>query len=252
MSFFKYHSKDVYYTEIGEAEPIVLLHGNAASSKMFESIVDLYSNNYKVILIDFLGHGRSQRLPEFPTELWYDEAMQTITLLDLLAYEKVNLIGTSGGAWVALNIALERPDLVDKVIADSFDGRTLGKNFATNLRHQREYSKTNDMAKQFYIMWQGNDWERVIDNDTKCLVEFAEQDKEIFHKSLNELQVPVLLTANKTDDMIRRDFMEEYDEIIKQIAHGEKYIFENGFHPAIISNGVEFEKIANEFLRKKL
>ncbi len=252
MSFFKYNSKNVYYTEIGEGKPIVFLHGNTASSKMFESVTDLYSKNYKVILIDFLGHGKSQRLSEFPTELWFDEAMQTITLLDTLSYEKVNLIGTSGGAWVALNVALERPDLVNKVIADSFDGRTLAKDFIKNLKDGREFSKKNDMAKQFYIMCQGTDWESVVDNDTKCLTEYANLKKTLFHRELNELKLPLLLTASKTDDMIRNDFMEEFDEIIKQIACGQKYIFENGFHPAIISNGVEFGKIAKEFLEKKL
>ncbi|MHC1722187.1 MAG: alpha/beta fold hydrolase [Aminipila sp.] len=248
MSFFKYNSKDVYYTEIGEGKPIVLLHGNTASSKMFESVTDLYSKNYKVILIDFLGHGESQRLTEFPVELWFDEAMQTITLLDILAYEKVSLIGTSGGAWVALNVALERPDLVDKIIADSFDGRTLAKDFIKNLKSGREFSKQNELAKQFYIMCQGNDWESVVDNDNRCLTEFVKLKKGLFHRPLNELKLPLLLTASKTDDMIRRDCMEEYDHIINQTVNSQKYIFENGFHPAIISNGEEYAKIVNQFL----
>lgn len=252
MSFFKYNSKDVYYTEIGEGQPIILLHGNTASSKMFESIVDLYSDNYKVILIDFLGHGNSQRLPEFSTDLWFDEAKQVITLLDNLAYKKVNLIGTSGGAWVALNVALERPDLVNKVITDSFDGSTLAEDFTKDLMLKREFSKKNDMAKQFYIMCHGEDWESIVDNDTKCLLECSQQRKRIFHKSFDELKAPVLLTANRTDDMIRSDFMEEYNKIIKKIVHGQMHIFEQGFHPAIISNGVEYAKIVNRFLNKDI
>lgn len=252
MSFFKYNSKNVYYTEIGEGEPIVFLHGNTASSKMFESVTDLYSQNYKVILIDFLGHGESQRLAAFPTELWFDEAMQTITLLDNLSYERVSLIGTSGGAWVALNVALERPDLINKVIADSFDGRALGKDFINNLKYGREFSKKNELAKQFYIMCQGNDWESVVDNDTKCLTECAKLKKGLFHRALDELKVPLLLTASKTDDMIRSDFMEEYDHIIKQTVNGQKYIFEKGFHPAIISNGEEYAKIVNQFLKEEI
>lgn len=46
---------------------------------------------------------------------------------------KVGLIGTSGGAWAAVNTGLERPDLVEAIIADSFDGRTLNDNFIDNL-----------------------------------------------------------------------------------------------------------------------
>ncbi|WP_205148182.1 alpha/beta fold hydrolase [Faecalicatena contorta] len=51
--------------------------------------------------------------------------------------EKVNLLGISGGAWVAVNTALKRPDLIDKVVADSFDGRTLHGGFAENLMKER-------------------------------------------------------------------------------------------------------------------
>ena len=47
---------------------MLLLHGNSVSSKMFQGIIDLYKEDYKVILIDFLGHGRSDRLEQFPTD----------------------------------------------------------------------------------------------------------------------------------------------------------------------------------------
>lgn len=50
---------------------------------------------------------------------------------------KVNILGTSGGAWIAVNTALKRPDLTEKVIADSFDGRTLHETFAEDLLKER-------------------------------------------------------------------------------------------------------------------
>ena len=78
---------------------------------MFELLLPLYEDLFHVILIDFLGHGKSDRIEEFPAELWMEEARQTIALLEHLKLEKVNLVGTSGGAWVAVNTALERPEL---------------------------------------------------------------------------------------------------------------------------------------------
>ena len=247
MSFIEYHSKRVYYTEIGKGDPVVLLHGNTASSKMFDAVLDLYTTKYKVILIDFLGHGQSDRLAEFPTELWFDEAMQTIALLDSMPYEKFSLIGTSGGAWVALNAALERPDLIRVVIADSFDGRTLSGNFPQNLK-ERARAREDATARQFYTMCHGEDWESVVDNDTKCLSQFIEKKASMFHKPLSELKTPVLFTASKADEMIRKDIAEEYDALIREIARGEKYLFESGFHPAVLSNGAEFAKVAAAFI----
>jgi pimeloyl-ACP methyl ester carboxylesterase len=107
MAFFRYKNQNVYYQETGNGSPLLLLHGNTASSKMFDNVIDCYKNGFRLILVDFLGHGKSDRLEKFPTDLWYDEAMQVIELIEQNNYDKANLLGTSGGALVALNVALE-------------------------------------------------------------------------------------------------------------------------------------------------
>lgn len=122
MAFFKYGNKNIYYNETGEGFPVILLHGDTASSKMFEYIIPLYANSFRVILMDFLGNGQSDRIEEFPSDLWYSQAQQVITFLEYLDCGKVNLIGTSGGAWVAVNVALERPDLVIRLLQIALTG----------------------------------------------------------------------------------------------------------------------------------
>ena len=84
MAYFNYQSKNIYYTETGKGKTVVFLHGNTASSKMFEPLLPLYEEHFRVILVDFLGHGRSDRLTEFPADLWQEEARQTIALLEHL------------------------------------------------------------------------------------------------------------------------------------------------------------------------
>lgn len=150
MSYFKYQSKRIFYKEIGCGKPLIMLHGDAVSSTMFEMLLPLYQEHFRVILIDFLGNGKSDRVKKIPADLWSSQAHQVITLIEHLKLEKVNLLGTSGGAWVAVNTALERPDLIEKVIADSFDGRRLDQNFVENLLKEREYAKHDTYGKQFY------------------------------------------------------------------------------------------------------
>ena len=116
MPYFYYQSKKIFYKEAGGGKPLIMLHGDTASSLMFEFILPLYQENYRVILLDFLGNGQSDRVDRFPENLWTAEAEQVIALIEYLKIEKVNLLGTSGGAWVAVNTALKRPDLIDKVI----------------------------------------------------------------------------------------------------------------------------------------
>ena len=133
MAYFKYQGKSVYYEEYGQGASLIFLHGNTASSKMSELLMPLYAEKFRCILIDFLGYGQSDRVENFSPDMWYDEALQTIALAEHLQCGKVSLIGTSGGAWAAVNAALERPDLFHAVVADSFDGRTLNDNFFANL-----------------------------------------------------------------------------------------------------------------------
>lgn len=73
MPYFSYAGKKCYYEMHGEGMPLLLLHGNTASSKMFAGAVEYFADMFQVILIDFLGHGKSDRLEKFPADLWYEE-----------------------------------------------------------------------------------------------------------------------------------------------------------------------------------
>ena len=248
MSYFNYQSKKIFYKEAGWGKPLVMLHGDTASSVMFKMLLPLYQKHFMVILIDFLGNGQSDRVKKFPPDLWISQAQQVIALIEHLKIEKANLIGTSGGAWVAVNTALERPDLIDKIIADSFDGRTLNEDFAVNLLKEREYAKPDPFAKQFYEWCQGKDWETVVDLNTQALTECAEKKLPLFSKPLKSLRVPVLFTGSLEDTMCRKNMLEEYAEMKRIVKNGPIYFFNTGGHPAIATNAEEFSEIAFKFL----
>lgn len=254
MAYFNYDNKQCYYNEIGSGTPLLFLHGNTASSKMFDDVINFYKDEYKVILIDFVGHGKSEMIDKFPTDLWFDEAMQVICFLEKMNYKKVNIIGSSGGALVALNVALERPDLVNKVIADSFEGDAPLESFVQNVKLEREASKQDDGAKAFYIYNQGENWEQVVDNDTEAIFEHYKTIGKFFHKSLETMQPEVLLTGSREDEfvsLISHDFFENtFSSIIEKIKNGKMHLFDEGGHPAILSNGLNFSKIAKDFFKR--
>ena len=45
MSYFIYETKNIYYQVTGHGKPLMLLHGDTASSKMFEMVLPLYSRH---------------------------------------------------------------------------------------------------------------------------------------------------------------------------------------------------------------
>ena len=50
-----------------------------------------------------------------------------------------------------------------KVVADSFDGRTLADDFSENLIQERTSAGKDEMGIMFYKWCQGEDWERIVD-----------------------------------------------------------------------------------------
>ncbi len=254
MSYYNYQSKNIFYKEIGTGKPLILLHGNTASSKMFLNITNQYAEKYKVILIDFLGHGKSDRLDKFPVDLWYEEAQQVIEFISQKKYDDVFLLGSSGGALVAINIALERPELVSKVIADSFEGTNAITAFTANIFNDRDFSKQNEGARMFYQAMHGDDWESVVDNDTNAILEHSKWIGKFFHKPLSTLQADILMTGSNEDEFITSvdsEFYKKiYSKMIKEIGHGDFYLFEHGGHPAMLSNQTQFVKETLSFLER--
>lgn len=251
MSYFYFDNKKIYYTEQGNGTPLLLLHGNTASSNMFYHISDIYAKDYKVIMIDFLGHGKSDRLEAFPTDLWYYEAEQVIAFLKEKQYNKVNLIGTSGGALVAINVALEVPEMINKIIADSFEGERSLKAVTEYLRVERESSKQDENGRMFYNYMHGEDWENVVDNDTDAVIKHDKEIGNFFHKSLSTLQTDILLTGSKEDEFvsfIAPNFFETvYGDIIDKVGHGQMHLFEKGGHPALLSSHEAFYEVSKSF-----
>ena len=48
MAYFEYENKHIYYDEFGSGIPLLFLHGNTASSRMFSEIAWQYKDDFKV------------------------------------------------------------------------------------------------------------------------------------------------------------------------------------------------------------
>lgn len=247
MSYYTFEQNRIYYEMLGSGEPVMLLHGDSASSKMFELLIPLYQQDIQLILLDFLGNGTSDRVEHLPEDVYAWEAEQVISLVEHLNLPKVSLVGTSGGAWVAIDAALKRPDLFKKVVADSFDGRCFADDFAISLVEERTFAMEDKLARQFYEWCQGEDWKSVVEYNTKALLHLANKPY-LFCQPISQLSVPCLLIGSKKDTMCRRDMEEEYQTLAQEIQNATIHMFEDGDHPTILTNAEEFARIVKQFL----
>lgn len=92
---------------------MVLLHSFSTDHELFKAQYDEAALLDKVnfIGIDLLGHGATGGLTEEPLTYW-DQARMVLEVLDALKVEKVFIMGTSQGGFVAARIALLQPGRV--------------------------------------------------------------------------------------------------------------------------------------------
>lgn len=91
--------------------PLILVHGLLLSQEMHRPLAEeLAARGNRVITVDLLGHGESDR----PRDMWrYSMRFfgdQVVALMDSLGIDEAVVMGTSLGANTALNIALTAPE----------------------------------------------------------------------------------------------------------------------------------------------
>ncbi len=115
MSYFDFEGKKVYYEVMGEGKPILLLNGIMMSTVSWSLFKDTFSRDNKLILVDFLDQGRSDKLEG----IGYDQKLQSQMLRELLKHldiQRVNLVGISYGGEVAQRFAIDNGDMVDRLL----------------------------------------------------------------------------------------------------------------------------------------
>jgi len=100
----------INYIEKGTGKNLVFIHGFLGSSWLFEAQVEHFSKNYRVIAIDHIGHGKSDKPESESYELVELAQYLEKTLLKIIGNEKIILIGHSMGGMIA-QIYATTPDL---------------------------------------------------------------------------------------------------------------------------------------------
>ena len=102
---------DLAYTDTGTGDPLVLLHGGFLDRHMWDEQIPVLASRYRVIAPDARGHGASANASR-PFRYTDDVA----GLLRQLVTGPAILVGVSMGAGIAVDTALEHPDLVRALV----------------------------------------------------------------------------------------------------------------------------------------
>ena len=116
--FFLSDGVKISYVEKGEGEPVVLIHGFAASAQLnwgMPGIIKKLAENYHVIALDNRGHGKSGK-PHEPEKYGTHMVDDVIRLLDHLKIDKAHIVGYSMGGFITTKLVCSHPERVRSAV----------------------------------------------------------------------------------------------------------------------------------------
>jgi pimeloyl-ACP methyl ester carboxylesterase len=125
-----------YHDTGGPGVPVVLLHANTGSSRVWEYQLPAFTaKGYRVIAYDRRGWGRTQIDPSGPQP--GTGADDLLGLLDQLKIDRVHVVATAGGAFAGLDFALSYPKRVRSLTIANSIGAVQDEDFVALGRRMR-------------------------------------------------------------------------------------------------------------------
>lgn len=208
----------LFYSLTGKGKPIFLLHGNGENHHIFDEIALPLSKNFSVYAIDSRNHGQSQHTDNYSYDTMAEDNYQMIKELNL---DKVSIVGFSDGAIIGLLIALNHPEVIDKLVL-------LGANLQPSdfkdeiLKNVVDEYKTNPTP----------------------LLKLMIEEPSISLEELKKVQSPTLVVGAEHDIFKP----ETFPKIANGIANSKLIILEGQTHDSYINHSTLIYPEINAFL----
>jgi 3-oxoadipate enol-lactonase len=214
MPYVENRGARIYWTEQGSGPPILLIMGLSFTHEMWFRVVPELAGDYRMILFDNRGMGRSD-VPRGPYTIPL-MASDARAVLDAAQVDAAHVIGASMGGMIAQELALRYPERVRSLMLGSTTSRALlGKwplfeygprQWRGLSREQREeglrrllYADTTPMERIQH------DW-RVRCGCAWCYKGFVNQFAGILmwsaYRRLPRIQAPTLVVHGDQDRMV--------------------------------------------------
>jgi pimeloyl-ACP methyl ester carboxylesterase len=188
----------IWYAIFGRGEPVLLLHGGLANSSYWGNQVPPLAIQYRVVVMDSRGHGRSTR-DERP--YGYDlMAADVLGLMDFLQLRKVTIVGWSDGAILGLDIAINHPERLTKLFAFAANSDPSG---VADIAHSPVFNAFIARAEREYraLSPTPGQYKSFLDQISKMW----ETEPHFTADQLRAITVPVWIVDADHDEAIKRE-----------------------------------------------
>lgn len=250
---------EIYYEVHGNGFPVLFTHGFAGTTWMWHPQTPVLSQNYKLILWDAPGHGKSQSPPlthQYSADILVDDICQ---LLQLLNVEKAVVGGLSMGGYLSLRFYLRHPDMVAALIL---------MNTGPGYRNLANMTEWNQEQERRARLLETRGVEAFADDPATVALntytprhlmlrqnpvglahmarQVVGQHDTLVIAALGDIKVPTLIVVGDRDT----PFLKSSEYMAKAIAGAEYVVIPNAGHASNIDNAGAFNKAVLGFLSK--
>jgi pimeloyl-ACP methyl ester carboxylesterase len=246
----------LYYREFGGGSPFIFLHGGwGYSIYPFEKQIEAFQDNFRLIIPDRTGYGRSMRVSEWPVDFHARAAEETLRLLDALKIDRAVFWGHSDGAVISAMLAVKHPERCRGIILeafhffrrkpgsrDFFDAMSRNPDMLGQRVTGRLSSEHGEDNWRKLIVLNGLAWLRIADESQR-------DDQDLYDGSVADLATPALMIHGDRDP---RTEPGELDATLKASPRIQLHLIAGAGHSPHSESTFAEEtiRVAREFLAK--
>jgi 3-oxoadipate enol-lactonase len=255
---FEQDGYDIHYyiSENSSDNLIVFLHPAFGDHRCFDSQIDFFTENYRVMTLDMLGHGLS-KIGSSKDKI--DTSLNHIQkIMENEGYDKAHFVGVSMGSLIAQYVGLMEPALVKSITVVG------GYDINSNNREVMNAQRNEGLKWIFKIIFSMNSFRRYAASRTVIHPEpqarFFEMTQLFTRKSLRVM--PGLNSIIKNRENIKREYplmvlSGDHDlELVRKVAEEWKsrdpgifyHVIPEAGHCANMDNPEIFNQILYDFI----
>ena len=239
----------IYNKTFGKGKSFVLfLHGWGGSTNSFLSLAKKLDNDYKVILLDFYGFGKS-RFPNNALDT-YEYAIQIYLFLKRRNISELSIVSHSFGGRVAIILSSVFNIKINKLVLISTAGvlprRTIKYRIKVlKYKIYKKLSKYKIVSANSLSKFGSDEYKQLADLQKKSYVKIVNQGLEFLMKNITNTTLIVWGDEDKTTPL----YMGK--KINKLIKNSKLFIYENSGHFSHMENFNNFSKLLGTYLREQ-
>ena len=246
----------LFFQRQGTGPEVVLVHGFLGSSKIFQPLTEHLLGRFSVTTIDLPGFAGSYDV-SVPTSVEDLSEMVAATIRSA-GIEKCSILGHSLGAWIALELSIRQPELLEKSIlyGGSPDGHCPDRfesyeKSAERIRSEGIEAFAADLAAEWFRRGKADPMYPLAreagshSNEEASILHVISWNNWKTRDRLGEIKTPTLIICGDCDRSTHPDLS---IEMWKKIKRSHLFIIPNAGHIAHLEYISEFNSLVTSFL----